>query len=97
MLSDHQVTHYKTFGFVTICQVLNLDEIAKCADELERALDADYAHKPFDGTKKQVTSTMGPETPFMASLLEDRRMLNIAEQLSYASSISNLSLFDKLF
>jgi hypothetical protein len=48
---------------------------------LERALDADYAHKPFDGTKKQVTTTMGPETLFMASLLEDPRIYSVAEQL----------------
>jgi hypothetical protein len=81
MLSEHQVAHYKAFGFVVIRQVLSLDEISVCADELERALDADYAHKPFDGTKKQVTTTMGPETLFMASLLEDPRIYSVAEQL----------------
>ena len=81
MLSDSQVVHYKTFGFVIIRRVLRLKEIAHCANELDLALATDYAHKPFDGSIKQVTSTMGPDTPFMTSLLEDPRILNIAEQL----------------
>ena len=81
MLTNHQVAHYKTFGFLIWHQVLSRDEILRCAIELERGLGADYSHKPFDGTKKQMATAMGPLTPFMASLLEDPRFCDVAEQL----------------
>ena len=81
MLSEQRIRHYRTFGFAVMRKVLRRGEIPLCAAELERALDAAYAHKPFDGTRKQVVTAMGPETPFMASLLEDPRMLGPAQQL----------------
>jgi hypothetical protein len=81
MLSDEQIAHYKTFGFVIVPRILPEDEIAQCGDELNHGLDAAYAHKPFDGTKKQMATMMGPETPLLASLLEDERFCGMAEQL----------------
>ena len=81
MLSEPQIRQYTTFGFAVMRKVLRPGEIPLCAAELERALDAAYAHKPFDGTRKQVVTAMGPETPFMASLLEDPRILGPAQQL----------------
>lgn len=80
-LSDRQVAHFKTFGFTVMRRVLTPDELSICAGELELALDTAYAHKPFDGAKKQVVTTMGPKTPFMAELLEDPRFVNAAERL----------------
>ena len=61
--------------------MLKPEEVWACERELEGALDRAYADKPFDGTAKQMTTTMGPDTPLMASLLEDPRFCDVAEQL----------------
>ena len=94
MLLDSQVTYYKTFGFVIIRQVLSIKEIAHCANELDLALATDYAHKPFNGSIKQVTSTMGPDTPFMTSLLEDPRRRHGHENMRWGWRRSRKTTID---
>ena len=81
MLTDQQFDHYNTFGFVVLRQALSPDELATIEVEYEDGLNAAYAHKPFDGSKRHWTNTLGAETPFMASLLEDARFHKTAQQL----------------
>ena len=81
MLTDQQLTHYNTFGFVVLRQVFGADELATIEAEYENGLNAAYPHMPFDGSKRHWTNTFGPETPYMASLLEDARFYMTAQQL----------------
>ena len=81
MLTDQQLTHYNTFGFVVLRQVFGADELATIEAEYESGLNAAYPHMPFDGSKRHWTNTLGPETPYMASLLEDARFYMTAQQL----------------
>jgi hypothetical protein len=49
--------------------------------ELDTGLAAQYPHKPFDGHRRQWTRLTDEGTPFFASLMEDPRFLNPAQQL----------------
>jgi len=81
MLTEQQVNHFKTFGFLIFRQAFSPDELKTIHAEFEHALTSAYRHAPFDGTRRHWVRTMGPETPFFASLLEDPRFCEASEQL----------------
>ena len=81
MLSQQQIKHYETFGFVILRDYLTPQEMETLESEFELGLDAAYSHEQFDGTQRQWTPLMGPETPFFAGLPEDARFHEVAEQL----------------
>lgn len=81
MLTQQQVFHFNTFGFLIFRQMFSPDEIKTINVEFRAALEAAYRHAPFDGTKRHWVTMMGPDTPFFASLLEDPRFYEVAEQL----------------
>ncbi|MCZ6676313.1 MAG: phytanoyl-CoA dioxygenase family protein [Candidatus Poribacteria bacterium] len=81
MLTEQQINHFQTFGFLIFRQVFSPDELKTINAEFERTLTEAYRHTPFDGTRRHWVRTMGPDTPFFASLLEDRRFCEPAEQL----------------
>ena len=81
MLTEQLVDQFRTFGFVILRNVFGADELATIEAEYEDGLNAAYAHLPFDGSKRHWTNTLGPETPYMANMLEDERFLLTAQQL----------------
>lgn len=81
MLTQHELLHFETFGFVILRDLFTDEEMKTLSDEFETGLAAAYDHRPFDGTERHWTMMMGPETPFFASLLDDRRFYEPAEQL----------------
>lgn len=81
MLTEQQLEHFNTFGFVILRQIFTPEELATIAREYETGLNAAYRGKPFDGTQRHWTCTMGPDTPLMTSLLEDERFYGPAQQL----------------
>ena len=81
MLNKQQLAHFETFGFIVMRQVFTANELAVIDNEYEKGLSAAYAHAPFDGTERYWTTMMGPDTPFFATLLEDARFYEVAEQL----------------
>ena len=81
MLSDIQLQHYKTFGFVILRNLFTPDEVATLRAEYEAELDRVYAHAPFTGENRYWTMMLQPRTPLYASLLEDERFCSVAEQL----------------
>ena len=81
MLTEQQIMHFQTFGFLILRDLFSSDELDVINAEFERTLTADYRHAPFDGTRRHWRPMMGPETPFFASLLEDSRFCEAAEQL----------------
>lgn len=81
MLTEQQIDQFNTFGFLIFRQVFSPTELATIEVEYERGLNAAYHDKPFDGTARYWTCTMGPATPLMTSLLEDERFHRPAQQL----------------
>ena len=81
MLTEQQVVHFSTFGFLVFRQMFSPDELKIIHAEFDQALESAYRHAPFNGTKRHWVTMMGRETPFFASLLEDPRFCDVAEQL----------------
>lgn len=81
MLTEQQIQHYETFGFVVLSQIFRPDELARINKEFDHGLESAYRHLPFDGTARHWVTMMGESTPFFGSLMEDPRLCNVAEQL----------------
>lgn len=81
MLTEQQIDQFQTFGFLIFRQVFTPQELAIIEGEYEKGLTSAYPDKPFDGSQRHWTCTMGPQTPLMTSLLEDARFHLPAQQL----------------
>ena len=82
MLTSHQITYYKTFGFLILRDLLNPDEIGEINFEFESKLKNTLRSTTTPGHHKYVSwPNLGPDTPFTGSLLEDNRICIIAKQL----------------
>ena len=81
MLTDHQLQHFRTFGFVTLRKLFTPEEVEILREEYESELDHVYADQPFKGETRYWTMMLHPRTPLYASLLEDERLCGVAEQL----------------
>lgn len=81
MLTESQVAHFKTFGFLVLRQLFSPGELGIIRAEFDASFESAYAHEPFDGTRRYWVPMMGPRTPFFARLLEDVRFCTVAEQL----------------
>lgn len=81
-LTSFQLTHYKTFGFIRIKEVLNENELKVINSEFADGLEAAHKYNPGVGASAQLQwSNLKPEFPFIASLIEDSRICGVAEQL----------------
>jgi ectoine hydroxylase-related dioxygenase (phytanoyl-CoA dioxygenase family) len=81
-LTETQIQHYETFGFVVRHQVFDLKEIEKLNDEFENHLVE--MKKEFEQKKDRPWpnwSNLTPSTPYIAGLLEDPRICVPIEQL----------------
>ena len=81
MLTQEQINHFDAFGFIILRSVFTHAEITALNDEFERGLNAAYADTPFDGSERHWDILTGSNTPFFASLPEDPRYYEVAEQL----------------
>jgi hypothetical protein len=82
VLSEEQIRHFRTFGFLIFRGFLGGDEI----DAMRREFESVFAR-----TKRNLSPEMrdaymswpnlGPETPVLGGLLEDSRFYGVAEQL----------------
>jgi hypothetical protein len=81
MLTAQQIAHYHTFGYVVMRGCFSAAEVATLRAESAPALVAEYRHQPFDGTRRQWCCMLGEDAPLSASLLEDPRFFDVAEQL----------------
>ena len=81
MLTEGQVHQFKTFGFVVMKGVFNADELKTIQAEFDERAAVASSHEPFDGTKRHNLNMMGDDTPFYASLLEDPRFADAADQM----------------
>ena len=81
MLTEQQLVHFQTFGFVILRNLFSSDELKTINSEFMEAMEAAFRDDPFDGSRRHWLVTMGPQTPFFTSLLEDPRFCEIAEQV----------------
>jgi hypothetical protein len=87
LLSDRQVDHYQTFGFVVLPGYLDERETAELGDELDRALRDGYGdhfgnRAPSGGIDGHWLPMMSHQrTPVSLALVEDARFLDAAGQL----------------
>lgn len=91
MLAQEQVRHFKTFGFVNMREVFTKDELDMINREIEERMVAAYADDPFDGTQRHWVPMFNQTTPFLANLLEDPRLCEVAEQLYGDDTIGMLA------
>lgn len=81
MLTDRHVAQFETFGFVVLRGVLGSDELAAARTEFDTGLARAAAATERRGIRKQLNwSNLGPDTPFLGSLLEDDRFVDAAER-----------------
>ena len=81
MLTEEQLAHFKTFGFVVMRSVLTEDELKTIRSEFDHRAAEAFSFEPFDGSKRHTFNMMGHGTPFFASLMEDPRFAETAEQM----------------
>lgn len=79
-LSEQQVSYFRTFGFLIFRQVLTPAEVEQFSGEFDRGLAARLG-RPHDGEKRVWATLMDDDTPFIASLVDDPRFADVAEQL----------------
>ena len=81
MLTQLQLQHFDTFGFVILRGLFTPEEVEILRREYEAELDYVYTDQPFTGEKRYWTTMLHPRTPLYASLLEDERFSSVAEQI----------------
>jgi ectoine hydroxylase-related dioxygenase (phytanoyl-CoA dioxygenase family) len=80
-LSDQQLNYFNTFGFVVFRQLFSSDEVARYSAEFDRGLDSWLESGKHDGAARHYASLMTETTPFIASIADDPRFGDVAEQL----------------
>ena len=81
MLTEQQISQYRAFGVVVLRNLLSPSELETVRQEFDHRAQVTHDSVPFDGTRTHSFSMLGDDTPFLASLHEDRRFLGPAEQL----------------
>ena len=98
MLTDRHVAQFETFGFVVLRGVLGSDELSAARAEFDTGLARAAAATERRGIRKQLNwSNLGPDTPFLGSLLEDVRFVGAAERFYGGEAIgyyANSNSFD---
>lgn len=87
MLTQEQFDQFHTFGFTVLRNHFNPEEVTRIRGELSGCMETAFQHAPFDGTRRHWLPMMGDCSPFMASLLEDPRFFDAAEQLLGAPAL----------
>jgi hypothetical protein len=80
-LSPKQLNHFQTFGFLIFRQLLSPEESARYSREFDTGLDAWTENGRHDRKARHYASLMEKTTPFIASLADDPRFADVAEQL----------------
>ena len=87
-LSEAQIQHFEVFGFLVRRNVFTAEEVAKMNEEFDRRLASVLKDTNPEGNQTLNNWTnRTPETPFIASLLEDPRIYLHSEQLIGEDSV----------
>ena len=82
MLTDAQINHFKTFGFVVLRQLLNPGEAARMKREAERVMAEDRKSRSLDPTKWQPLQPFFERSQCLTQFLDDDRICGIGEDLA---------------
>ncbi len=79
--TEQQVNHFRTFGFVIFRQLFTPDELKLYMEEFDRGLDLWLPDGQHDRQKRHYALFTHGHTPFIASLHDDPRFADAAEEL----------------
>lgn len=89
MLTEEQIDHFRIFGFLLLRKHFNTEETEAMQVEFERGRLATLNYDPNVGSSSLTQwSNIKPESPFIASLLEDPRFYGAADQLLSDSAVA---------
>ena len=98
MLTDSQLIQFDVFGFLVLRGILAPEEIERAWADFEVGLTSAREGMDRIGIRGQLNwSNLRPETPFLATLLEDERFFGVAQQIlgeDAVGSFSNANSFD---
>ena len=81
-LTEQQINHFNTFGFVTFRQFLSAEELKRINPEYNAAVDSLLPPgTEFDGKARIGRQFMDVDTPSLAALGDDPRFADVAAQL----------------
>ena len=80
-LTEQQLNYFRTFGFLIFRQLLSPEELAQYSREFNAGLDAWIEGGRHDRKARHYASLMEETSPFIASLADDPRFVDVAEQL----------------
>ena len=82
MITEQQIHQFHTFGFLVLKNMLTEDELKIVNEEFEKGLAKKNKSELFAGARVQLNwSNLESHSPFTASLLEDKRIYRVAQQL----------------
>ena len=92
MLTDNQLTQFEVFGFLVLRGMLSPEEIERARADFDVGLAAAQQGMERSSIRGQLNwSNLGPETPFLSSLLEDERFFGAAQQILGEDAVGNFS------
>jgi hypothetical protein len=100
MVTDQQVDHYQTFGFLVLPGYLDEQETAELAAELDRALGDGYGAHLVDRENwwgHSLPMMSRQRTPTSLALVEDDRFLGAARRLLAAQVLPTYAKGNLLF
>ena len=81
MLTEAQVAHFCTFGFVVLSKLFSTAEMDRIRDDFDEVMAEDRGGGPFDGAKTQTVLWFIEKHPRLALLAEDDRIYGPIGQL----------------
>jgi ectoine hydroxylase-related dioxygenase (phytanoyl-CoA dioxygenase family) len=81
MLTDQQVNHFRTFGFLVLPKTFLPDEVANIRARFDKVLAQDRDGHEFDGERRQGVLGFIEQDEELSRLLEDDRVYEPMEQL----------------
>ena len=81
MLTDAQVAHFQTFGFLVLRNAFSSAEMDVIRDHFDEVMTANRDGTPFDGAKTQTVLWFVEQNPELARLAEDDRIYGPVGQL----------------
>ena len=81
MLTDAQVAHFRTFGFLVLPKAFSAAEMDGIRDDFDAVMESDRDGQPFDGTRTQTVLWFVEQHPRLAVLAEDDRIYGPIGQL----------------
>ena len=81
MLTEEQVGHFKTFGFLVLRNLLSSEEMTDIGRDFDEVMAEERKGAPFSGEESQSVLWFVEHRPSLYRLAEDDRIYNVVEQL----------------